>query len=343
MLVMDAIDSCKALGEVKEIVSRVVKLVKKSSPVKEKLDKYQEELGIKRQKRLIQDVPTCWNSLFAMLDRFLELKKPVTLLFTDPTVKDATTFGAPQWEIIDQAVSPLRPCYEATEELSGEKFSTGSKVIPLTKMLMSYYAKADREANDGSLTKELSQLILNNLNARFGVFEDARILAMATLLDPRFKNKCFRSQEKKKYALTCLEKELRELYKKNQQCVESKSSTELPMKKKCSGLWDDHDAHVKNQETSPGTSSDLSKVDVREYLSLPCQLRKSDALQWWLLEGKRRFPQMFKIALRYLIIPATSVPSERVFSSAGDIISKRRSCISDENARMLVCLHRNLK
>ena len=37
------------------------------------------------------------------------------------------------------------------------------------------------------------------------------------------------------------------------------------------------------------------------------------------------------------------MPSDRIFSSAGTIISEKRSKLSDENASMYVFLHENLK
>ncbi len=46
-----------------------------------------------------------------------------------------------------------------------------------------------------------------------------------------------------------------------------------------------------------------------------------------------------KLAFKYISVPATSVPSDWVFSSAGEVICKKRTKRADENARMLVCLH----
>jgi hypothetical protein len=45
--------------------------------------------------------------------------------------------------------------------------------------------------------------------------------------------------------------------------------------------------------------------------------------------------------MKMLIIPGTSVPSERVFSSAGGILTKKRSALSDISAADLIFLKEN--
>jgi len=49
-----------------------------------------------------------------------------------------------------------------------------------------------------------------------------------------------------------------------------------------------------------------------------------------------------KAAQRYLSSPATSVPSERLFSSAGDICLDKRTCLLAENVECLVFLNANM-
>jgi hypothetical protein len=44
------------------------------------------------------------------------------------------------------------------------------------------------------------------------------------------------------------------------------------------------------------------------------------------------------MARDYYAIPATSTPSKRVFSIAGNLISKKRTRISSENVRYVLCL-----
>ncbi len=48
---------------------------------------------------------------------------------------------------------------------------------------------------------------------------------------------------------------------------------------------------------------------------------------------------MATIAMRVLAIPATSAPSERVFSTTGITIAKERSRLDPHNAAELIFLH----
>ena len=62
---------------------------------------------------------------------------------------------------------------------------------------------------------------------------------------------------------------------------------------------------------------------------------------WW-AKHKQVFPNISKLALNVLFIPATSVPTERLFSTAGQIITERRNRLLPENAEKLIFLNLNL-
>ena len=66
-----------------------------------------------------------------------------------------------------------------------------------------------------------------------------------------------------------------------------------------------------------------------------------NCLQWW-KKNAEHFPTIAKVAKRYFCIPATSVPAERVFSTAGLIINEKRSSLLPENSDMLIFLNKNL-
>ena len=63
-------------------------------------------------------------------------------------------------------------------------------------------------------------------------------------------------------------------------------------------------------------------------------------LEWWRLHNTD-YPHIWKVAERILAIPATSAPSERVFSSAANIVDKKRVRLKPENVDLLVFLRGN--
>lgn len=58
-------------------------------------------------------------------------------------------------------------------------------------------------------------------------------------------------------------------------------------------------------------------------------------------ENSSRYPKMSTLSKKYLCIPSTSTPSERAFSTAGNIITAKRNCLSGETAKWLIFLSHN--
>ena len=54
-----------------------------------------------------------------------------------------------------------------------------------------------------------------------------------------------------------------------------------------------------------------------------------------------RFPTLAKMALLYHSIPATEVASERMFSSAGNVLTKLRSQLDSDTVDAILFLHKN--
>ena len=75
----------------------------------------------------------------------------------------------------------------------------------------------------------------------------------------------------------------------------------------------------------------------RERESLPL---KGNPLLWW--RSQADLPLLSSLAKRYLCIPATSVASERVFRTAGDIVSAQRSVLRHDHVDQLIFLKKNL-
>lgn len=77
-------------------------------------------------------------------------------------------------------------------------------------------------------------------------------------------------------------------------------------------------------------------MELLRYISLRTQaLFRENPIEWWI---KRRveFPNLWRIALDILGIPATSTPSERLFSMAGEIYSSRRKCLHGDTVQAIL-------
>ncbi len=79
----------------------------------------------------------------------------------------------------------------------------------------------------------------------------------------------------------------------------------------------------------------------RDEPSLPLQNADgsfSCSLKWW-KNNEGKYKMISKLALRVLCIPATSAPSERVFSVAGLTIVKDHARLAPQTANELIFLH----
>jgi hAT family C-terminal dimerisation region len=65
--------------------------------------------------------------------------------------------------------------------------------------------------------------------------------------------------------------------------------------------------------------------------------RDTDILRYW-ASKEYEFPIVARMARDHLAIPATSAPSEYVFSVGSDIITKKRNRLGGDNTRRLLCL-----
>ncbi len=100
-----------------------------------------------------------------------------------------------------------------------------------------------------------------------------------------------------------------------------------------------------NEQASSSSSKSLSEVvdeEVQHYRAVQSLSVDSNPLVWW-KDNQNQFPHLAKLAKSYLGIPATSVPSERVFSTAGDIVTAQRASLSPDNVDMMVFLKKNFQ
>lgn len=83
------------------------------------------------------------------------------------------------------------------------------------------------------------------------------------------------------------------------------------------------------------------EAEVNNYMLSPTIDSEANPLAWW-QKNKSSFPHLSKLARKYLCIPATSSPSERLFSTSGNIVSCQRASLKPQKVNMLVFLAKNL-
>lgn len=94
---------------------------------------------------------------------------------------------------------------------------------------------------------------------------------------------------------------------------------------------------------SQNNEDDVVQAEVERYLG--SGMKKGDenctVLQWW-KKNEMFYPRVALLAKRILCVQASSVPSERVFSLAGELVSKKRSRLTPENVDMFIFLNKNI-
>lgn len=86
----------------------------------------------------------------------------------------------------------------------------------------------------------------------------------------------------------------------------------------------------------------IYELELNKYLTLSLLPRQEDPLMWWKQHAKE-YPNLSKLAVKYLSPPPSSVNSERLFSAAGSIYTENRNRLSPENAEKLLFIMKNIK
>ncbi|XP_050054962.1 zinc finger BED domain-containing protein 4-like [Aphis gossypii] len=263
-----------------------------------------------------QDVPTRWNSSLIMIERLVNIKAPLSAAMS--TLPQAPNYlNASEWEIILDCTHILKPFEIMTAELSGEKYPTLSVVIPLIRGLQHILKNLKTKTDIGDVFRNM---LMDIVSRRLGILEKDKIVAKATFLDPRFKKTAFGLLENASNAQKWVSKELTMMISTNNDMENEMNTTESTTtahtlnstNNATKSLWEHFDNKVAEVRTtsSPNVTSTLI---IRQYLDMPLLDRKKNPLEFW-KQHKHTLPDLYNMQLKYLCIPATSVPSERIYT-----------------------------
>ncbi|KAJ8368561.1 hypothetical protein SKAU_G00085890 [Synaphobranchus kaupii] len=158
------------------------------------------------------------------------------------------------------------------------------------------------------------------LHARCSGIETVRVLAMAALLDPRFKVLGFGNASLMKDAEKNLTAECASLIRSStdrQLTTQDNPAAQATVSSAPTdgeNLWDLLDIRVSEAQRVQSATADAT-VEVKRYLSDAYLPRTENPLLYW-EKHVAVYPHLYSLAKKYLSLPATSVPCERIFSKA---------------------------
>lgn len=343
LVVQEAIKNTPDVLDVRDKIKQIVAFFHHSVKATDKLTQLQEQNN-EPVKKLIQDVETRWNSTFYMIERFLEQNELVTTTLC-LLGKNNLCLSDNELALLQRSINVLEIFEEATREMSSEKVTSISKVLPMIRGLQTCLNSVTMMDD----MCELGQQLQEQMKRRFSTVEGSFSLAAATMLDPRFKKVPFSDSSNAKTTEERLVQQMRS-YDTPKPASQPSTSHEAARTfenrtslVKKSSLWSTLDKDIeKINEITSSQSLTGPHIEMRRFFTEETHAsREEDPLMWW-KEHAAQYPRLKELAKKYLCSPASSVPSERLFSKAGELISLRRSNLSENKVNMILFLNKNL-
>lgn len=82
-------------------------------------------------------------------------------------------------------------------------------------------------------------------------------------------------------------------------------------------------------------------MEYARFVKMP--FKREQNIWQWFKTNETVFPRLRNVALKCLLLPASSASSERLFSKAGNIVTTKRNCLLTDIANDLTVLSSNPK
>lgn len=344
-MVQDALTSLQ--GPVKKVRDSV-KYVKISGLNGDKFLDLKQQLQVHSAKSLDVDDQTKWNTTYTMLLAALEFREIFTCLDTlDPDYKNSPSME--DWKHIETLCTCIKPLFETADILAtGESLTTNLFFHEVWKIQLELArAAAIEDPLISALTKSMQEKFENYWNSSWIV------LAIAVVMDPRFKMKLVEFSFSKDYGeeaafyIKTIEDGIHELFLEY-------VSLPLPLTpayvEEANGiavkLEDPHGIGISSKGLAltafdvyiMETTSQQSKSELDQYLqeSLLPRADEFDVLGWWKVNCVK-YPTLSKMACDILSISVCTVPVSSVFDTKKKEMDSYRSSLRPETVEALIC------
>ncbi|XP_060859967.1 E3 SUMO-protein ligase ZBED1-like [Metopolophium dirhodum] len=315
-----------------QLSSKMVGHFKHSNVAKHALTKMQEQLGLTQQS-LIQSCKTRWNSVYMMLDRLYANRCAVTNVLADRNTTNVSIakkleITESDWTKMETLIILLKPLQIVTTVFCAETHSPVSMVRPLLSKVIEKHFQLNKDDNE--VVINFKQTVVSQLKERFKLNNLENIVStrqVSSFFDPRYKELEHEEIDVRENIRSKVKNLLVEM-----NTPDNREETNVCVQKNKGALEFLYGEEVRD-------INDAS-TQYHYYLAEP-QLRYDfDPFEWW-KSHEKKYPLIAELAKKYLSIPATSVSSERCFSTAGNVVTSKRNCLAPENVNMLVFLYQN--
>lgn len=291
LVVQNALDSTQNIANIITMVKNLVTFFKQSVSASDELHKI-------CKLKLKQSVPTRWNSIYYMLERFISCSDSIASTIVKFPKSPPMLSGSELFSI-NKIMCLLKPFEAATKELCGQNYITGSKIIPLIHCLNK---KIEPVEVGSDIYSELKNNLLLNLKARFGKVQYLEILSISTILDPRFKTLHSNDPIASSKVINTIKKKILDL---KIDCNETSSNTgNSSDDQDTDNLWSVHKNLVNKKLVNASNVSNNMPTDLKHYLNQPTLPLSEDILKFWDTHGPI-YPFLKKIVYPYLSMVAT--------------------------------------
>ena len=170
------------------------------------------------------------------------------------------------------------------------------------------------------------------------------IYCVSLILDPRQKLEAFDATSWGKDLKDSSHKKFLEILKK-EYCISNTTESSIESQQSTTNDVEENEFAVDFQliylkQNQQDVTSWEAEVD--KYFNSPRCHVNTNILKLW-KDNEVSYPCLSKMARDILSIMATSVPVERLFSSAALIMTDNRASLSDESLKALICIHSWMK
>ena len=321
----------------------------------------------------VKPVVTRWNSYYSCFERAVQLQLAVNA-YTNSHIQrirneDAYALSqgnklpeaqlwmrsdclaAADWAVVTKYMDVLRPLKECTNRLEGRGeqggFRAVAEIILVFEYLLSVYE--DRlqnyddvihdehdEAPEDHLAINLRAAIIKALEY-YNKFDLSPAYYAAIILHPRYKTYCDLAWAEKPEWL--------ELNNSNFQALWAQYKSLLRPRTRTKVVSNNIEDAIESLIDPSGAANSSGEEDEFEQWKR-CEPRAekgsnyaNNPIKYW-VELRDRYPNLSKLALDVLSIPASSCECERMFSELGDLLEPRRRAIQPQLLAAIQCVRR---